>query len=158
MMLKYKNTPLFFSAKGIGNPLVLLHGFLESSNIWKPFVEELSKNRQVIAIDLPGHGLSGNIDDIHTMELMADAVQHILLHLSVDKASFLGHSMGGYVSLAFYEKFPTMTKGLVLLNSTPEADSDEKKKNRERSISLLKRNKKAFVSMAISNLLSEKNK
>lgn len=157
MILNYKNTPLFFSAKGIGNPLVLLHGFLESSKIWDPFVEELSQKRQVITIDLPGHGLSGNLDNVHSMELMADAVRHTLLHLNIDKASFVGHSMGGYVCLAFYEKFPTMTKGLVLLNSTPEADSDEKRKNRERSISIIKRNKKAFVSMAISNLLSQEN-
>lgn len=157
MILIHNNTPVFFSAKGIGNPLVLLHGFLESSNIWNPFIEELSKNRQVITIDLPGHGLTGNFDSIHSMELMADVVYHTLLHLNIDKVSLVGHSMGGYVSLAFCEKFPTMTKGIVLLNSTPEADSEEKKINRERSISLIKRNKKAFVSMAISNLLSQEN-
>ncbi len=157
MMLHYRNTPIFYTAKGIGNPLVLLHGFLESSKIWDPFLEELSKTRQVVCIDLPGHGLTGNFDDVHTMEFMAETVHHVLLHLNIEQASFVGHSMGGYVSLAFYEKFPTMSKSLVLLNSTPEADSEEKKKNRERSISLIKRNKKAFVSMAISNLLTEEN-
>lgn len=157
MILQYRDTPIFYNAKGIGNPLVLLHGFLESSKIWDPFVEELSKTRQVVCIDLPGHGLSGNFNDVHTMEFMADTVHQVLLHLNIEQASFIGHSMGGYVSLAFYEKFPTMSQALVLLNSTPEADSEEKKVNRERSISLIKRNKKAFISMAISNLLTEEN-
>lgn len=158
MIQMYKNTPLFYSSKGLGNPLVLLHGFLFGSSIWNPFVEELSKKRQVITIDLPGHGKSGTFAEIHTMELMAEAVHEILIGLQIENASFVGHSMGGYVSLAFYKKFPIMTKGLVLLNSTPEADTEERKKNRDRAIKIIKRSKESYVSMAISNLLNQNNK
>ncbi|MFO7719364.1 MAG: alpha/beta fold hydrolase, partial [Gillisia sp.] len=106
MILNYENTPIFYSTKGTGNPLVFLHGFLESTKIWEPFIEKLSAKRQVICIDLPGHGKSGNISDIHTMELMADAVHAVLKHLRIEQVSLVGHSMGGYVSLAFLEKFP----------------------------------------------------
>ena len=157
MKLNYKSTELFYTTKGTGNPLVFLHGFLESTKIWEPFIEKLSAKRQVICIDLPGHGQSGNISEIHTMELMADAVEAILQHLKIKQTSLVGHSMGGYVSLAFMEKFPEMTKSLVLMNSTPAEDSAERKINRDRSINIVRKNKKAFVSMAISNLLPPEN-
>jgi pimeloyl-ACP methyl ester carboxylesterase len=157
MILSYKQTELFYTSKGIGNPLVLLHGFLESSKIWEPFTDELSKKRQVICIDLPGHGKSGNINPVHTMELFADAVHAILQHLKVKKISLIGHSMGGYVSLAFCEKFPDLTESLVLLNSSPAPDSEEKKMNRDKAIALVKKNKKAFVKMAVSNLVTEES-
>ena len=158
MIQMYKNTPLFYSSIGTGNPLVLLHGFLESSSIWDPFVKELSEKRQVITIDLPGHGKSGNLEETHSMELMADAVSETLKHLDIKQVTLVGHSMGGYVCLAFCKKFPIMTKGIVLLNSTPETDSEERKKNRDRAIKIIRKNKNSYISMAISNLLSEKNR
>jgi len=156
-MLNYRNTQLHYTIKGIGNPIVLLHGFLESSNIWNFFIPSLSEKRQVICIDLPGHGKSGNLEEVHTMELMAGAVHHVLTHLEIEKATLVGHSMGGYVSLAFSEKFPIMTSGLALINSSPDEDSEERKATRDRAASLVKRNKTAFVNMAISNLLSQEN-
>jgi len=154
----YKNTPLFYRSVGSGNPILLLHGFLESSTIWDPFIQELSEKRQVITIDLPGHGRSGTIEETHSMELMADAVHFILQAVTKGAVTVVGHSMGGYVSLAFCKKFPILTKGLVLLNSTPEPDNEERRKNRDRAIKVIRKNKDAYVSMAISNLVSEKNK
>ncbi|MCF4100500.1 alpha/beta hydrolase [Gillisia sp. M10.2A] len=157
MTITYKNTPVFYSTKGTGNPLVLLHGFLESHKIWLPFTDKLSSERQVILIDLPGHGQSGTLSDVHNMELMAEVVREVLNNIGISEASIAGHSMGGYVSLAFYEKFPTMVKALALINSTSEEDSEERKFNRDRAISLVQKNKRSFVSMAISNLLTKKN-
>jgi len=157
MMLNYRNTQLYYTSKGIGNPIVFLHGFLESSNIWNFIIPTLSQKRQVICIDLPGHGNSGILEEVHSMELMAEAVHHILSHLGIERATFVGHSMGGYVSLAFSEKFPIIISGLALINSTPDEDSEEKKETRDRAASLVKRNKSAFVNMAISNLLSPEN-
>ena len=158
MIQMYKNTPLFYSSKGTGNPLVLLHGFLESSSIWDPFIEKLSEKRQVITIDLPGHGKSGNFGETHSMDLMAEAVINILQKLEVKEVTLVGHSMGGYVSLAFCKKFLIMTKGLVLLNSTPESDNEERRKNRDRAIKILRKSKNSYISMAISNLVSVKNR
>lgn len=157
MKLKYKNAEIFYSVKGTGNPLVLLHGFLESSKIWDPLVSELSEKRQVVTIDLPGHGLSEVISEFHSMELMADVVHELIKELEIETATICGHSMGGYVALAFCERFPEKTKSLVLMNSTPEEDSAERKINRDRAADLVQRNKKAFVSMAISNLLTAEN-
>lgn len=154
----YKNTPLFYSSKGIGNPIVLLHGFLESSSIWDPFTEKLSEKRQVITIDLPGHGKSGNFEETHSMELMADAVFSIIQELNIKQVTLVGHSMGGYVSLAFCKKFPILPKGIVLLNSTPESDSEERRINRDRAIKIVRNNKGSYISMAISNLLSANNR
>jgi len=157
MLLTYKQTELFYTSKGIGNPLVFLHGFLESSKIWEPFIDELSKKRQVICIDLPGHGKSGILKPVYTMELFAEAVHTVLQHLKVEKITLVGHSMGGYVSLAFCEKYPDMMRSLVLLNSSPEPDSEEKKKNRDKAIALVRKNKKAFVKMAVSNLVTKES-
>jgi pimeloyl-ACP methyl ester carboxylesterase len=157
MKLKYKNAEIFYSVKGTGNPMVLLHGFLESSKIWDPLIYELSKKRKIVTIDLPGHGISGLISKVHSMELMADVVHNVLKDLGIETATICGHSMGGYVALAFCESFPKMTKGLILMNSTTEEDSEERKINRDRAVDLVQSNKKAFVSMAISNLLTPEN-
>ncbi len=158
MIQMYKNTPLFYSSKGKGNPIVLLHGFLESSSIWDPFIEKLSEKRQVITIDLPGHGKSGNFAEIHSMELMADAVFTIIQELNIKEVTLVGHSMGGYVGLAFCKKFPILLKGIVLLNSTPESDNEERRINRDRAIKIVRKNKDSYISMAIANLLSAKNR
>ena len=91
------------------------------------------------------------------MVLFADAVHAILKHLKVKKISLVGHSMGGYVSLAFCEKFPDLMDSLVLLNSTPAPDTEEKKLNRDKAIAVVKKNKKAFVKMAISSLVTKES-
>ncbi|MGA9588835.1 MAG: alpha/beta hydrolase [Salegentibacter sp.] len=158
MFTEYKNAKINFTSEGKGRPLVLLHGFLESLEIWKDFVPELARERQVICIDLPGHGKSGCFGKIHTMQEMAGAVHRVLKELKLNKVSLAGHSMGGYVSLEFLAKFPTMTRAVVLVNSTPASDSAEKKENRDRATVLVQKNKKAYVKMAISNLVSPADK
>ena len=157
MTLKFQNTSIYYSTKGTGNPLVLLHGFLESSKIWEPFIPGLAVKRQVICIDLPGHGRSGLISEVHSMGLMADVVKAVLDHLEISSATILGHSMGGYVALAFCEKFPQSSSGIILLKSTPVEDTAEKKINRDRSVDVVKRNKKAYIDAAISGLVTPEN-
>ena len=92
------------------------------------------------------------------MEDNADAVQAVLTELRIRKAIFIGHSMGGYVALAFAELYPDTVKGIVLLNSTARADSDERKLNRDRAIKAVKQSYTTFVSLAIANLFSESNR
>lgn len=157
MHIKYLNKDIHFTTDGTGETLVLLHGFLESKEIWTEFIPIFSQFGQIITVDLPGHGDSEIIDEIHTMELMADSVKAVMDYLQIEKANFIGHSMGGYVALAFLEQNPEKVGELMLLNSTPEPDSEEKKKNRDRGIEVVKKNKKAYVSMAISNLLLPEN-
>lgn len=157
MKITYQNKEIHFTTEGTGETLVLLHGFLESKEIWRKFIPLFSQFGQIIAIDLPGHGGSQVVDEIHTMELMAETVKAVLDYLGVEKANIIGHSMGGYVALAFLEQYPVKVGELMLLNSTPEEDSDEKKKNRERAIEVVTKNKKAYISMAISNLIPPEN-
>ncbi|MDT0675212.1 alpha/beta fold hydrolase [Autumnicola musiva] len=157
MNVKYKGANIHFTSAGEGNPIILLHGFMESSKIWGNFIPTLSEQRQVVCIDLPGHGESGSFNEIHSMEDMAKAVKEVLRHLEIRNAAIAGHSMGGYVCLELYKIFPTLLTSLVLVNSTPEADSRERKINRERAVKLVQKNKKAFVKMAISNLMMPEN-
>lgn len=138
--------------------MVLLHGFLENHTMWNAFVDEFSKKNRIIAIDLLGHGATECLGYIHTMEDQADMVHAVLYELKIRKAVFIGHSMGGYVALAFAELYPENVKGLVLLNSTSRADSEERKINRDRAILAVKQNYTAFVRMSIANLFSENNR
>lgn len=154
----YKNTKIAYSDYGKGTAVVLLHGFLENQTMWNAFIESFSKKYRVITIDLLGHGQTECLGYIHTMEDMADAVQTVLHDLRIRKAIFVGHSMGGYVSLAFAELYPDHVKGLVLLNSTSRADSDERKTNRDRAIKAVKQNYSNFIRMSIANLFSEDNR
>lgn len=155
MILKYNNTEIQFNTFGSGPAIVLLHGFLESSTMWKNLIPQLSKQNTVITLDFPGHGKSEVISDIHSMELMAEVVDEILKTLKITSATFIGHSMGGYIALAYVEKFPSKVEKLVLLNSSPAPDSEERKINRNRALKVIEQNAYAFISMAISNLFSE---
>ena len=157
MTINFQGAEIHYSVVGEGEATVLLHGFLESSKIWADFLPEFSLFGKIISIDLPGHGRSGYIGEVDSMELMAEAVWEILKSLGVKKANFIGHSMGGYVSLAFLEKHPEMVNELMLLNSTPQSDSAEKREIRDRSVELVQKNKRSYVRMAINNLLSPQN-
>jgi pimeloyl-ACP methyl ester carboxylesterase len=157
-LLNYKNIDIAYSDKGKGTAIVLLHGFLENSTMWDYFSGEFAKKYRVITLDLLGHGQTGCLGYIHTMEDMADAVHAVLHELRIRKAVLMGHSMGGYVALAFAELYPDMVKGIVLQNSTSLADGEERKKNRDRAIKAVKQAYTAFVRMSIANLFSEENR
>lgn len=156
--LKYKNINLYYTSQGTGSAIVLLHGFLENTTMWDEIVPQLSKKNTIISIDLLGHGLTGNLGYIHSMEEQAEMIKFVLDHLQLQKYIFIGHSMGGYVALAFAEKYPKNIKGLCLMNSTAMADDDEKKLNRDRAIKAVKKYPDTFVRLAIPNLFSENNK
>lgn len=158
MTIDHKGIPVFYEEKGKGPAVVLLHGFLENSTMWNGLVPELSRKNRVITIDLLGHGQTGCLGYVHTMEMMAEAVEEVLKHLKVRKSVFIGHSMGGYVALAFAEKYPDTVKGLVLLNATARADNEVRRQNRDRAIEAVKKNHRSFIRMAITNLFRPKNR
>ncbi len=158
MTLTYKGIKINYNTFGKGKSVVFLHGFLESSSMWKNTVENLVKEYRCISIDLLGHGDTGSIGYIHTMENMAYAVKAVLDRLEVSITVFVGHSMGGYVALACIDLFPNLVSGLVMLNSTSYADSEERKKNRRRAIDLVKSNPNAYTTMTISFLFAEENR
>ncbi|MDO4229326.1 MAG: alpha/beta fold hydrolase [Capnocytophaga sp.] len=152
------NYTSYYKKIGQGKNIVLLHGFLESSEVWQQIIEKLQDKYCIIAPDLLGHGKTVSIADIHSMEMMAEAVNQILETEKINECILVGHSMGGYVALAFAEKFPQKTKGILLMNSTPLPDSDEKKANRDRVVTAVDNEKTFFVRNAVTNLFSEENK
>jgi len=158
MIVKFKETTVFYTDTGKGNSVVLLHGFLENNTMWNTVVEKISKRNRVICVDLLGHGKTGSIGYIHSMEEMAEAVKTVLQELKIRRAIFIGHSMGGYVALAFAEKYLKNVKGLCLLNSTSQADSEERKKLRLRANEMAKENYETLVKMSIGNLFAEQTR
>jgi len=156
--ITYKNIQVNYTSTGKGSAIVLLHGFLENSSMWSDLIPVLSKKNKVITIDLFGHGKTENLGYIHTMGEQATMVRELLKSLNIRKVTLIGHSMGGYVALAFAELFPKNTKGICLMNSTAYPDTAEKKINRDRAIEVVKKNHKTFVQVSIPQLFSEENR
>lgn len=132
--------------------VILLHGFLESRKIWSDYIKELAKKYAVLSVDLLGHGDSGCLSYVHKMEDMAEQVMFIMKLHDIRKGIFVGHSMGGYVALAFAEKYPDNLKALCLFNSSALADSPLKQKERDRAIVVVKKNSERFIKEVIPNL------
>lgn len=160
MQAKYIQSPLFpnlhYRVMGHGPAIVLLHGFPETGKLWSKVWDELAMDFTLIIPDMPGSGESSRCTESLTMELMADAVAWIMDVEHINDAIIAGHSMGGYVAMAFAEKYPLRLKGLVMVHSIASADPEEKKEQRRKSISLiLKGGKQAFVRQMIPNLFSK---
>lgn len=154
----HKNTKISYSDTGKGNAVVLLHGFLENKTMWQDLVPEWNKKNRIITIDLLGHGETECLGYVHSMEDNAEVVQSVLSKLRIRKAVFVGHSMGGYVALAYGELYPENVRGLVLMNSTSKADSEERKANRDRAIKAVKKDYTTFIRLSIGNLFSTDNR
>lgn len=141
-----------YTDEGTGKVIVLLHGFTESLKIWTSFATQLSKKYRVITIDLPGHGKTDCIGTIHTMELMADVIYTLLKKLKVGKCLMVGHSMGGYVTLAFAEKYPQLLRGFGLFHAHCFADNSAEQENRNRTIAIVNQDKFSYVAQFIPSL------
>ena len=157
-LIKYKNIHIHYSSQGRGSAVVLLHGFLENLNMWRDVQKELSKKNRVIGIDLLGHGKTDNLGYIHTMKEQAKMVKFVLNYLKLRRYILIGHSMGGYISLAFANLYAKNLKGICLMNSSALPDSIEKKENRDRAVRAVKYKPEIFVRMAIPNLFAEDNR
>lgn len=153
--INYKNSTIAYTDNGKGTAVVLLHGFLGNKSMWDFFVSALATKNRIIAIDLLGHGQSDSQGYLHAMEDQADMVYEVLSALRIRKAVFIGHSMGGYVALAFAELYPDHVKGLVLINSTSRPDSIERQNNRDRAIKAVKKDHTSFVRLSVANLFSD---
>lgn len=141
---------------GQGAVLVLLHGFPFHSGIFQEQISILSQQFRVIAIDFPGAGSSALLSHPDmSMELLAEWVKAVLDQEHIAQVVLVGHSMGGYVAMAFAEQYAAMLKGLLLLHSTAYADSEEKKQARIRSIQFMETHgAKLFLKQMIPDLFS----
>jgi pimeloyl-ACP methyl ester carboxylesterase len=131
----FRGSIIHYQQTGSGQPVVLLHGFGEDGQIWNEQVAFLREHCMLIVPDLPGSGESGILQGEETgIGDYADCIHALLLQAGIDQCILLGHSMGGYITLAFAEKYPSMVKAIGLVNSTAFADSEEKKQTRLKAI------------------------
>ncbi len=157
--LLYQNKKLVYRTAGKGSTVVLLHGFGEDGTIWHNQFEAFP-DHQLIIPDLPGSGGSEVIDDM-SMNGLTEAVKAILDEASSfpGGAVLIGHSMGGYVTLAYAEKYSEAVSAFGLFHSTAYADSDEKKEARKKGIDVMEeKGGPAFLQTSVPNLYAQQTK
>ncbi|MBM6617560.1 alpha/beta fold hydrolase [Bacillus suaedaesalsae] len=135
--MKINDLTISYIDEGSGDTVVLIHGFCGSAGYFEKIIPELSEHYRVIAPSLRGHGKSSAVCDPYTIEDMASDVYQLLKQLELEKVTMVGHSLGGYVTLAFAEQYPDMLNGYSLLHSTAFPDSEEAKEGRNKNIELI---------------------
>lgn len=160
----FQNKKIFYHTEGKGKPVILLHGFGEDGNIWHHQIKSLRKNYCLIIPDLPGSGKSEMLKGNCTMEDYAEVIKAIadesIFKSKKDiKFSLIGHSMGGYITLAFAEKYSKTLNSFGLFHSSAFADDEKKKATRKKGIEFIQKNgTELFLKTAIPNLFSEQTK
>lgn len=153
--------PVHYRDEGRGNPktLVLLHGFMQSLDVWSSYVLSYMHHMRVVTIDLLGHGLSAlPADGDVTIDLMARTVKAVLDHAGVDQCVMVGHSMGGYVALAYADLYPYTLRGLGLVNSHALPDSPQQQAAREAVCRQVMENRASYIVDFIPSLFLERNR
>ena len=154
--INYKGQEISYRTHGKGNPVVLVHGFAEDATIFNNQVSFLETKYLLIVPDLPGSGQSAYNESINSIEGFAEAIIAILDAEKISKATVIGHSMGGYITLAMAEKFPGRLETFGLFHSSAYADDEEKKKARNKSIDFIKEHGAAkFLEESIPKLFGE---
>jgi pimeloyl-ACP methyl ester carboxylesterase len=145
---QYLSSNISYSVEGVGKPVVLIHGFGEDSTIFNSQIDFLKDYCLLIVPDLPGTGKSelfksNNQHPTYSIQYpasitdYANCIYALLQQENIKNCTMIGHSMGGYISLAFAKQFPQLLNGFGLLHSTAFADNEEKKQNRLRGIQLI---------------------
>lgn len=161
--VRFRNKKISYKVEGTGNPVMLLHGFAEDGRIWNYQVENLKKSHRLIIPDLPGSGESEMLEGEVTLSDYAESIKAIVDE-EIDSATetqlvMVGHSMGGYITLAFAEKYPELLNGIGLFHSSAFADDEQKKETRKKGIDFIKKNgPELFLKNTTPNLFSDKTK
>lgn len=145
-----------YSINGSGPVILFFHGFPFNKTIWYPYMEKIEEFT-TLAIDLPGHGDS----DLYSepdLDKWSQKIHELLLFLSINHVTIIGHSMGGYLACSFAELYPSMIKGLGLFHSSARADTDEKKQNRDRLIKTIEEDHIKYIANSIPSLFSSDNR
>lgn len=152
----FQSYPIAYTSYGAGkNTVVLLHGFCEHQFMWADLIQDFQGEARILTIDLPGFGRSAFIPEAQ-IETYADAVKAVLDHEQISTCILAGHSMGGYVALAFAKRYPEMLSGLGLLHSHPFEDDEPKKVSRERALEFVKENgSKRYIKELFQGLFSD---
>ena len=138
-------------------PLLLIHGFMEDMEMWTSYLPLLSENHFVLMIDLPGHGKSKlDSSQIPSISSIANLVIETIEPFALQNSEIIGHSLGGYVGLELMKQDSRFSH-LTLLHSHPWADSDEKKKDRDRVAQFVETKSELFIQEAIPHLFAHSN-
>jgi pimeloyl-ACP methyl ester carboxylesterase len=147
---------IYFKDQGKGFPIVLLHGFCENHQIWNGFAEDLALNFRVITPDLPGFGKSELPHHPFSIDDIADQMLTWLHQSGIKNSILIGHSLGGYITLAMARKKVEAFSGIGLFHSTAFADNDDKKANRDKTIEFVQKNGVApFASTFVQGLFRD---
>jgi len=151
-------SPIFYRTLGKGHPIVLIHGFCETHEIWNGFADQLAEKFQVFALDLPGFGESEILPTPFSIADVASVVTEWIDQLNLKFPVVVGHSLGGYVTLAMAKKSPEKFAGIGLFQSTAYPDSDERKANRDKVIAFVKTHgTDPFIDTYVPGLFFDKN-
>ncbi len=158
----YNNAEIFYEVHGYGKPVVLLHGFAETGAVWLNQTNYLKNNYKVIVPDLPGYGKSSELNiepGEATIDDYANYIYALLNEENIKSCVMLGHSMGGYITLAFADQHPELLSAFGFVHSTAFADSEEKKQNRLRGIKMIEDyGSYSFIKNTTPNLFTQKFK
>jgi len=154
----YQNKNIFYRSFGSGDPVLFVHGFGEDGEVWNHQVEFLKNQYHLIVPDLPGSGKSELISDM-SMEGMAEVMHSIIHEENIDECTVIGHSMGGYITLALVEKYWNHVNAFGLFHSSAFADTEEKKQTRKKGIEFAKQHGAfEFLKTSTPNLFSPNSK
>ena len=152
---EFDNRQMGYVKTGAGPAVILLHGFGEDRHIFNSTVTMLEKTNTVYAPDLLGTGMSSinTFPSNFSIEYLADSIAALLQHEKIENCTLLGHSMGGYVTVAFAKKYPQYLKGFGLLHSTALPDTPIKIENRLRGITFIQKfGAASFLETTAANL------
>jgi 3-oxoadipate enol-lactonase len=141
---------LHYEEHGEGKAVLLIHGFPFDHSIWSEVSAGLAGKARLILPDLRGFGQSPSPDGVYSMRLMAEDIAALMDRLEIKKAVLAGHSMGGYISLAFAQAYPERIAGLALVTSQAVADTPERRQARLRLADEVKR--KGVKAVVAANL------
>jgi len=154
----YQNKKIFYRNIGKGDPVMFVHGFGEDGEVWNNQIEFFKNKYHLIVPDLPGSGRSEMINDM-SMEGMAEVLHTIIHEENIDKCTVIGHSMGGYITLALVESYWNHVNAFGLFHSSAFADTEEKKQTRKKGIEFAKQHGAfEFLKTATPNLFSPNSK
>lgn len=152
--INYYNHKIAYDLQGSGTTLVFLHGFGENRQMWAAYKAYFG-DYQVLTIDLPNTGDSEVMEA--SVARMAKVVNAVLIAENIEQCILIGHSMGGYVALAFAKLYSSKLLGYCLFHSQPNADTEEKKKGRNKAIEFVKKHGSAVYFKGLIPLLFAKD-
>jgi pimeloyl-ACP methyl ester carboxylesterase len=146
---------LFYRDEGAGLPVMLVHGFAEDGTVWDAVAPRLKNICRLLIPDLPGSGRSSPLSQETSMESLAECLKNLLDREDIDRCIFIGHSMGGYITLAAADAYPERVRAFGFFHSTAYPDGEEKKTGRRKSMEFIRQYGAApYIRQSIPNLFA----